>query len=55
MSESFVYAAAHLRRGQLLDFLLEIEDRLRALIRAALSRERSDSRLSGVVVVSKST
>ncbi len=42
LSGSYVQAASQLTRGQLLDLLLEVEDRLRALVRAVFARERSD-------------
>jgi hypothetical protein len=41
-SASFAYAAAKLTRGQLLDLLLEIEDRLRILVRAVFSAHDDD-------------
>lgn len=41
-SESYARVAGLLTRGQLLDLVLEIEDRLRALIRGVFVRARSD-------------
>lgn len=40
--ETYSEAAAKLTRGQLLDLLLELEDRFRALIRAVFQREERD-------------
>jgi hypothetical protein len=37
-----VSAAGKLTRGQLLDIVLDVEDRLKDLIRAVFARERSD-------------
>jgi hypothetical protein len=41
-SESFTARAQKLTRGQLLDLLLDVEDRLRVLIRIVFARERRD-------------
>lgn len=40
--QTFSQAAAKLTRGQLLDLLLEVEDRLKSLIRAVFAKERVD-------------
>ncbi len=45
-SASYWEAAAQLTRGQLLDLLLEIEDRLKLLIRSVFRRHRGDDWLS---------
>lgn len=42
MSQSYAQAAGLLTRGQLLDLVLEIEDRLRTLVRAVFARTGQD-------------